>query len=140
VARAEVRRAEALVEQLELRSPIAGIVYKMDVRLGEMLVAGGEGECPIVLGSPRLWVRLYVESFWAPGVSVGSSFDVYDSETGELIGTGEIISKTQYVGRKAYRTDEPGERFDTGYQEAVLELESAGPGVPVGLAVFARMK
>ena len=140
VARAELRKVELLLDRLELRSPISGRVYKFDVRLGETLVAGGEGECPIVLGSGELWVRLYIESFWVDRVEIGASYDVFDSETGELIGKGEMISKTPYVARKAFRADEPGERFDTGYQEAILALEPLKPGIPIGLSVFARVK
>ena len=131
---------KALLDQLELESPVSGLVYRIDIRLGETLVAGGEGECPIVLGSGDLWVRLYVESFWADRVSIGSSYDVFDSEKGELIGSGEIISKTRYVRRKSFRTDEIGERFDTGYQEAVLALRPLKAGIPIGLSVFARRK
>jgi multidrug efflux pump subunit AcrA (membrane-fusion protein) len=138
VARAEVNKTKVLLDQLELKSPVSGLAYKVDVRLGETLVAGGEGECPIVLGSVELGVRLYVESFWADRVSTGSSYDIYDSEKGELIGSGEVISKARYVRRKSFRTDEAGERFDTGYQEVVLALRPLKAGVPIGLSVYAR--
>lgn len=140
VARAELLKVELLLDRLELNAPVSGVVYKLDVRIGEMLVAGAEDECPIVLGSGDLWVRLYVESFWSERVKPGSSYDVFDSETGEQVGTGEIVSKTPYVSRKTFRTDEPGERFDTGYQEAVLALRPAKPGIPIGLSVYARVK
>lgn len=140
VARAELGKAELLFDRLELKSPISGLVYRFDVRLGETLVAGGEGECPIVLGSGELCVRLYVESFWIDRVRVGSSYEVFDSEASELIGRGEIISRSPYVARKAFRTDEPGERFDTGYQQAVLALKPLKPGIPIGLSVFAKAR
>jgi hypothetical protein len=103
------------------------------------MVAGGEGECPIVLGSPEPWVRLYVESFWADRVRAGSSYDIFDSETGEHIGAGTVIGKAPYVARKAFRTDEPGERFDTGYQEIILALTPSKTGLPIGLSVYARL-
>jgi len=138
VARAELSKVQMLLDQLELRSPVSGLVYKFDVRLGETLVAGGEGECPIVLGSGELWVRLYVESFWIERVDTGSSYDVFDSETGEPIGSGEVISKTPYISRKSFRSNEPGERFDTGYQEVVLALMPLKPRIPVGTSVYAR--
>ncbi|MGD9140733.1 MAG: hypothetical protein PVJ42_04255 [bacterium] len=138
VARAEVNRAEAVLERLELRAPVAGIVYRFDVRLGEMLVAGAESDCPIVLGSSRLSIRLYVESFWADGVRAGSKYRVFDSESGEFLGAAEVISRSSFVSRKVYRTDEPGERFDTGYLEAVLSFDPVKPGVPIGLSVYAR--
>jgi len=138
VARAEVKRAEAVLERLELRAPIDGIVYKFDVRLGEMLVAGAEGDCPIVMGSSRLNIRLYVESFWADAVRSGSEYRIFDSESGEFLGDAKVISRSSFISRKVYRTDEPGERFDTGYLEAVLSFDPVEPGVPVGLSVYAR--
>jgi hypothetical protein len=41
-------------------------------------------------------------------VSVGSCFETFDSGMGEPVGSGEIVSKTLYASRKAFRTDEPG--------------------------------
>ena len=138
VARKEVERAEAVIDRLELRAPIAGIIYRFDVRLGQMLAAGAEGDCPIVMGSSQLNVRLYVESFWAEGVRAGLEYRIFDSETGEFLGAARVISRSSFVSRKVYRTDEPGERFDTGYVEAVLSFDSVETGVPIGLSVYAR--
>jgi hypothetical protein len=119
---------------------VDGIVYRFDVRLGEMLAAGAEGECPIIVGSSDLWVRLYVESFWAGRVEIGEEYDIRDAETDELIGRGEVIQKAPYLGRKSFQTDEPGERFDTGYREFVLDLEAEKPDLPLGLSVIAELE
>jgi multidrug efflux pump subunit AcrA (membrane-fusion protein) len=140
VAEEQVKMYETLVEQLELKSPVDGVVYKLDLRLGEMLTAGGESECPIVVGSSDLWVRLYVESFWAGRLEVGGEYDVHDSETGERIGLGRVIEKAPYLGRKSFQTDEPGERFDTGYREVVLELEAEKTDIPIGLSVITELR
>lgn len=140
VAREELHRAETLVDQLELKSPVDGIVYKCDVRLGETLAAGEGGDCPIVVGSADLWVRLYVESFWAGRVEIGDEYDVRDAETGEMIGRGKVIRMAPYLGRKSFRTDEPGERFDTGYRELVLQLEPEERDLPIGLSVIAEIE
>jgi multidrug efflux pump subunit AcrA (membrane-fusion protein) len=139
VAREELERAHMLVKQLELTSPVDGVVYKFDVRLGEMLLAGAEGECPIVVGSVDLWVRLYVESFWVNRVAVGDEYDLFDAETGERVGRGTVIDKAPYLTRKRFQTDEPGERFDTGYQEVILELTPAREDLPIGLSVIAEI-
>jgi multidrug efflux pump subunit AcrA (membrane-fusion protein) len=140
VARTDLKRAEAVLGQLELRAPIDGIVYKLDVRLGELLVAGAEGDCPIMLGPGDLWVRLYVESFWADRVEPGASYDIFNSETGRKVGTGEVILKAPYLTRKNFRTDAAGERFDTGYQEVVLAFHPGVEEVPVELSVYARIE
>lgn len=139
VAREELARTETLADQLELKSPVDGTVYKFDVRLGEVLAAGAEGDCPIIVGSADLWVRLYVESFWAGKIEMGDEYDVHDAETGEKIGRGKVIRKSQYLGRKSFQTDEPGERFATGYREFVLELKPEKRDIPIGLSVIAEV-
>lgn len=140
VAREEVKRARALLDQLELRSPIDGIVYKFDVRLGESLSPGDGGEeCPVVLGSPDFWVRLYVESFWGDKVRKGTTYEVHDAETGEYIGTGTVVYKAPYLGRRGFRSEDVNERFDVGYREVVLDLVTEKTDLPLGLAVIADL-
>ena len=140
VAREELDRAGTLVDQLQLKSPVDGIVYKCDVRLGETLASGEGGDCPIIVGSADLWVRLYVESFWAGRVEIGDGYDIHDAETGARIGRGKVFRKAPFLGRKSFRTDEPGERFDTGYREVVLELEPEERDLPIGLSVIAEIR
>ena len=62
VANSELDVAKAKLEQTVLRSPVEGVVYKLDVHLGETLSSNDNDR--IVLGSDKLWVKLSVESFW----------------------------------------------------------------------------
>ena len=137
VALKEAALAQSRIEQLELKSPIDGKVYKFDVRLGETLSAGDNTR--IILGSPDLWVRLFVEAYWKDRVAVGSEFTVYNSETDEQIGVGTVIFKAPYMGRRNFRTEDSQERFDTKFQEVVLELVSSKEDVPIGLSVIAEL-
>jgi len=59
VAEREAELAKAQLEELRLKVPIDGMVYKFDVRLGETLSAGDNTR--IILGDNDLWVRLFVE-------------------------------------------------------------------------------
>ncbi|MBM3314831.1 biotin/lipoyl-binding protein, partial [candidate division WOR-3 bacterium] len=61
-ARAEAGLARARLDQLTLSAPAAGIVYKLDVRLGQTLAAGDDSR--IVTGPRCQQVRLFAESFW----------------------------------------------------------------------------
>jgi len=137
VALKEAALAQSRIEQLDLKSPIDGKVYKFDVRLGETLSAGDNTR--IILGSPDLWVRLFVEAYWKDRVAVGSEFTVYNSETDEEIGRGTVIFKAPYMGRRNFRTEDSQERFDTKFQEVVLELVSNKDDVPIGLSVIAEL-
>jgi len=138
VALKEAALVRSRIEQLELKSPIDGKVYKCDVRLGETLSAGDNTR--IILGSPDLWVRLFVEAYWKDRVTVGAEFTVYNSETDEQIGVGTVIFKAPYMGRRNFRTEDSQERFDTKFQEVVLELISSKEDVPIGLSVIAELR
>jgi len=138
VADTELNVAKAQFEQTILRSPVDGMVYKFDVRLGETLQAGDSSR--ITLGSADLWVRLSIESFWRDTVKPGTVFKVYDSETRTFLGTGTVVSTSGYMGRRNFRTEDLQERFDTKFQEAVLKLKPDVKNIPLGLSVVAELQ
>jgi multidrug efflux pump subunit AcrA (membrane-fusion protein) len=137
LAEKEGELARARLEQLELRSPVDGIIYKLDVRLGETLTSGDVSK--IILGLPDLWVRLSVEAFWSDRVAVGLQAKIYDSETNEFIGTGEVIALAPYLGRRDFRTEDDQERFDTKYRDVILKLQADRKDIPLGLSVVAEL-
>jgi hypothetical protein len=138
VAEREVQLARAQLDELQLKSPIDGMVYKFDVRLGETLAAGDNTR--IILGGKDLWVRLFVESYWLDRVKPGSQYKVYNSETNKLIGAGNVLFALPYVGRRDFRTEDSQERFDTKFQEVVLALEDTQSEAPIGLSVMAVLE
>jgi RND family efflux transporter MFP subunit len=138
VAEREAQLAKAQLEELQLKSPVDGMVYKLDVRLGETLAAGDNTR--IILGAKDLWVRLFVESYWLDRVQTGAQYKVYNSETSRLIGSGKILFALPYVGRRDFRTEDSQERFDTKFQEVVLALENKQGDAPIGLSVMAVLE
>ena len=137
VARKEAELAKTRLDDLELKSPIDGIVYKFDVRVGETLTAGDNSR--IILGADDLWVRLFVESYWIDRVPLGGRYRIYNSETDEYLGEGEVKYKAPYVGRRNFRTEDTQERFDTKFQEVVLLLDQKKETIPIGLSVVAEL-
>jgi RND family efflux transporter MFP subunit len=138
VAEREAQLAKAQLEELQLKSPVDGMVYKFDVRLGETLAAGDNTR--IILGAQDLWVRLFVESYWLDRVKPGSQYKVYNSETNKLIGSGKVVFALPYVGRRDFRTEDSQERFDTKFQEVVLALDDKQGEAPIGLSVMAVLE
>jgi RND family efflux transporter MFP subunit len=134
-AQADAELARAQLDQLTLKSPVDGIVYKLDLRLGQSLAAGDDSK--ITVGSPRQQARMFVESFWLGRLKVGDSYTVVNSETGSELGTGRVVSLSPYVGGRTVRTDDSNERFDAEYQVVVLELDATG--LPLGLNVVAEI-
>ncbi len=137
VASDELRHAQAQLEQTLLRSPIDGIIYKFDLRLGETLASGDNSR--IVLGEQGYWARMWVESFWRERVKPGTQYDLYDSETREKIGTGRFLKRIPYMGRRDFRTEDMQERFDTKFQEVILEVTPVNEKLPIGLTVVAEL-
>ncbi len=134
-ARADAALAQAQLDQLTLKSPVDGIVYKLDVQLGQTLAAGDDSK--IIVGAVREQARMFVESFWLGRLKVGDSFKVFDSETNHELGAGRVVSLSPYVGGRTVRTDDIRERFDAEYQVAIVALDTAG--LPLGLNVVAEV-
>lgn len=121
------------MDKLTLRSPIDGVVYKCDVRLGEQLTP--QDYKRIILGLPDKQVRLFVEAFWLGGVQVGDRFVVRESETLAELGEGEVYELSPYVGERDFRSEDSRERLDTKYLQALLRLKTR-KNPPIGLQVL----
>lgn len=124
-AHAEVELKRRELDALTLRSPIDGFLYTFDVRLGEHL--NPQDYQRIVLGKPEKQVRLFLESFWIDKVRAGDRFLVRDAETLREVGLGKVVSVSDYVGARDFRTDDSLERLDTKYAQAILHMEAATP-------------
>lgn len=133
--RAELRLARAQLDQLTLRAPVAGVVYKLDVRLGQTLAAGDDSK--IMLGAPGLQARLFVESYWRDRVRPGNRYRLRETESRRELGTGRVVSVSPALGGRTVRSEDVGERFDVEYAVVILELEGV-TGLPPGLAVVAE--
>jgi multidrug efflux pump subunit AcrA (membrane-fusion protein) len=137
-ARRDVELAAAQLAQLTLRAPTDGIVYKLDVRLGQTLLAGDNKS--IILGAPGLWARLYVEAFWTDRVKVGTRMKLLDAETHEDFASGTVIRKAPYLGTREIRTEDTRARLDAEFQEVIVEIDRLGRAVPIGLYVLAELE
>ncbi|MBP7868155.1 MAG: biotin/lipoyl-binding protein [Acidobacteria bacterium] len=132
-ARAEAKRKKRELDNLSLRSPVQGRLYKFDVRLGEQLTP--QDYQRIVIGKPGKQVRLFVESFWHDRVRTGDVFQVQDADTRRSIGAGKVVAVSGYVGSRDFRSEDTFERLDTKYTQAILQLEGTA-SVPLGKLVL----
>jgi multidrug efflux pump subunit AcrA (membrane-fusion protein) len=136
VAAREADFAKAQLDTLTLTSPLDGKVYRFDLRPGESYRDGDDTR--ILLGKPGLQVRLYVEVFWIGRLKVDGTYEVYNSETDEPLGTGRIVSQAPTLGPKRVQSEDPREREDTSFQEVVMALEPSQAFIPIGLTVVVR--
>ena len=134
-AKADAALAQAQLDQLTLKSPVDGIVYKLNVMLGQTLAAGADST--IIVGAVKQQARMFVESFWLNRLRVGDVYKIHDSETNRDLGSGRVVSLSPYVGGRTVRTEDIGERFDAEYQIAVMALDTTR--LPLGLNVVAEV-
>ena len=132
-AQGEVAQRAAELERLTLRSPLEGVVYKFDIRLGEFLTP--QDYRKIILGSQDKQVRLFVEVFWRDRLQLGDKLLIKNAENLEAIGVGEVTELAPYVGARDFRSEDPLERLDTKYMQVVVKLP---PDIqaPLGLQVI----
>jgi RND family efflux transporter MFP subunit len=132
-ARAEVRRLETEIERLTVRSPIAGTVWRVDVRAGEYAPAGLLVDPLLVLGdASRLHVRVEVDQTDAHRLRPGAR------AVGSLRGDGgrqaplEFVRIEPRIQAKRALTGDGTERVDTRVLEVIFALDPAALNAFVG--------
>lgn len=135
-ARQDAELARAQLALLTLRAPVEGIVYKLDLRLGQTLVAGDNTS--IILGASGYQARLYVESFWLDRVREGTRLRLRDAESLAELGSATVVRRAPYLGTRQVRTEDNRVRLDVEVQEVIAELDDGTRELPIGLYVLAE--
>ncbi|GAB4300632.1 MAG: hypothetical protein Kow0098_28150 [Ignavibacteriaceae bacterium] len=131
-ARAEIELQKTQIEKLTLRSPIKGVVYKLDIRVGEQIIP--QDYSRIVIGNNEKQVRMFVEAFWRNRIKINDKVLIKDGTTQDTIGKGTVVAVLPYMGARDFRTEDPLERTDTKYQQAIVTFDSLSDA-PLGLLV-----
>ncbi|HTR77592.1 MAG TPA: HlyD family efflux transporter periplasmic adaptor subunit, partial [Gemmatimonadaceae bacterium] len=132
-ARGHRDEAEANLERLTVRAPIAGEVLQLKYRAGEYVSPSGD---PLaVMGDTRtLRVRVDVDERDVGRLALGARAFITAEAFPNRRFSGTVVEVGRRMGRKNVRTDDPTERIDTKIIEAVVELDSASGLIP-GLRV-----
>jgi HlyD family secretion protein len=132
---AEARRdqAQAALDRLIVRAPLAGEILQVLVRAGEYHLPG-TGPL-IVMGDTReLRVRMDVDERDVGRVKVGASVTARANAFPGVDFSGKVVELGRRMGRKNVRTDDPTERNDTKILEVLVALDA-----PRGLIVGQRV-
>jgi HlyD family secretion protein len=135
-AQANLSAAKALVGDLTLTAPVAGVVLSRNAQPGEIVTAG---QSAITLGETRRpWVRVYVNESEVPSVKVGSTARaVLDGLPGRSF-TGRVVAintRAEFTPRVALTEDE---RADLTFGVKIEFTDSTGalkPGLPVTVTI-----
>lgn len=135
LASAQARRdqAQAVLDRLTVRAPIAGEILQSKYRAGEYYQPGGD---PLItLGdTSRLTARMDVDERDIAKVALGAKVVIRaDAYPGKDF-TGTVRERGRQMGRKNVRSDDPAQRNDTKILEVVIALDA-----PAGLVVGQRV-
>ncbi len=129
----QLRRAEALLDQCSLRSPVAGRVLAILKREGEATGAGA-GETLVIVGaSDALIVRTEVDERDAAAVRQGQRVEIW--LTGGERWHGRVTELAGVMGRRTARSLDPSDRFDRDVREVLVAIDGPLPPSLVGLRV-----
>ena len=126
------------VRMFPVSAPQDGLVYKCDLRVGETFAVSDSDR--LILGSPEFQICCDVEILWIGKIDKQSIYDVFNAENEEIIGTATFRSESRYLRPKSVRTEEPGEKTATQYQEVIMDFEPSKSYLPIGLPVMLRVK
>jgi multidrug efflux pump subunit AcrA (membrane-fusion protein) len=87
-ARARLARAVAEWARLTLDAPMPGVVYRLDVRVGETLAAGDDSK--VVMGPAERQVLLYVGPLGRDLVAAGQTLELHACGSGARLGLARV--------------------------------------------------
>lgn len=137
-AAARRTQAQAVLNRLTVRAPIAGEILQIKYRVGEYYSPGNPDPL-LTLGDTRqLRVRMDVDERDIGKIELGAAaFVVADAFPGEKF-SGKILQVGRRMGRKNVRTDDPTERIDTKILEVIIDLGRPAQLIP-GLRVVSYL-
>lgn len=135
VALAEGRLAElrAAYDRTFVRSPVTGLVLRIERRVGEMVSENVETPIVSVGDDSVLRVRTEVDEADIARLKLGQPAYVTAPAYGDIRFAGHVTRIGSMMGRKSIRTEQPAERVDTRVLEVMVDLDTRD--LPSGLRV-----
>jgi len=136
LAQANEAQAQARYEKSFIKSPIDGVVLRKHHRDGESVSNSATTPDPVLtIGDTQvLRVRVDIDEEDVNKVRVGQSAYVTADAYGKQKVWGHVVQVGELLGPKTIRTDEPTERVDRKFLEALVELDASAQ-LPMGLRV-----
>lgn len=133
VAEKKLMEAEVSLDQLTLKSPIDGKVYRLDVHVGQTFKPGDK---TFVIGKDNLWVNLRVESFWINQIHEGT-FKIYHADTDEYLGDATFVRSGLFMGPPNFYIQDPNVMTDIKYLEVFAAFTPKHSNLPIELIIYA---
>ena len=136
LAQANEAQAQARYEKSFIKSPIDGVVLRKHHRDGESVSNSATTPDPVLtIGDTQvLRVRVDIDEADVNKVRVGQTAYVTADAYGKQKVWGHVVQVGELLGPKTIRTNEPTERVDRKFLEALVELDASAQ-LPMGLRV-----
>ena len=136
LALANEAESQARYDKTIIKSPIDGIVLRKHHRNGESVSNSAATPDPVLtIGDTQvLRVRVDIDEADVNKVRVGQTAYVTADAYGKQKVWGHVVQVGELLGPKTIRTNEPTERVDRKFLEALVELDASAQ-LPMGLRV-----
>jgi HlyD family secretion protein len=136
LAKASVDDFHAKYEKTLIKSPIDGTVLRIYHRAGESVsFSAGAADPVLTIGDTKvLRVRVDIDEADVDKVHMGQKAYVIADAFGGKQFWGHIVQIGKLLGPKTASSDQPSERVDRKFLEALVELNPGAP-LPIGLRV-----
>ncbi len=140
--KAQLDKAKWGLEQCTLAAPSEGLVLRVAVNPGEILVAGLPGQAPPIQFLPKgpKIVRAEVLQEWAGLVLVGQEVEIEDDVFQGPVWKGRVKSLSHWFAEKRNRIIEPFMLNDVRTLECMVEVLDESPPLRIGQRVRVKIK
>ncbi|GEM_PF-1957726 len=128
--------AYAQLRQKVVTTPITGVVYRIDLRPGEPLSPDDIDK--VIVGSPKLELTCDLETWWLGRLDTVKTYQVFNAETGEKVGTARVKSLSRYLRSQSLQTEDPRQKQSAKYQEVIMWFQPDRDDLPIGLSVLVK--
>jgi multidrug resistance efflux pump len=139
---AQLDKANWGLEQCTLKAPSEGLILRVTVSPGEVIVAGLPGQAPPIQFLPKgpKVVRAEVLQEWAGMVLVGQEVDIEDDVFQGPVWKGRVKSLSHWFAEKRHRIIEPFMLNDVRTLECLIEVTDESPPLRIGQRVRVKIK
>jgi HlyD family secretion protein len=127
VARAELLGAQAAVERLTIRAPIAGTVLQVNAKAGELSVPTGAQPLLVLGDISAMRVRAELDERDLAGIKIGQTVLVRSAAFREREFAGKVLSIAPIVQSSRISARDQRNFTDVSVAEVVVELAEPGP-------------